>query len=162
MELVAIFLLFLVLAFVVLFVTLPFFQRQRIGSAENDQEYSSLQAERDRLLTALEELDFDQSLGKIPAEDYPMQRSGLLQKGAAVLRQLDLLSPKRANQPDERFLYDSTISQITSPLSDNDLEDLLSKRRNNRKEKNAGFCPRCGKPVLKSDVFCTTCGSPLK
>ncbi len=31
--------------------------------------------------TALQELDFDFNLNKIPAEDYPVQRAELLQKG---------------------------------------------------------------------------------
>src|SRR3989304_4993888 len=53
-----------------------------------DHKRSALLAERDRVLTALQELDFDQALGKIPAEDYPEQRTALMTSGAAVLLQL--------------------------------------------------------------------------
>lgn len=43
--------------------------RKKLDST--DHVRSSLLAERDRLITALQELEFDQALGKIPEEDYP-------------------------------------------------------------------------------------------
>jgi NADH pyrophosphatase NudC (nudix superfamily) len=46
-------------------------------------------------------------------------------------------------------------------VSDDDLEDLIAARRAARKEKSAGFCPKCGKPVLRSDRFCPSCGKPI-
>jgi hypothetical protein len=162
MEPVAIFLLLIVLAFIVLFVTRPFFERQRFQAAESSHEFSFLLAERERLLTALQELDFDQTLGKIPAEDYPTQRATLLQKGAEVLRQLDALTPGTAIQTGRKGPRSFSSPTPTAPLSDDDLEDLLAKRRNTRKDKTAGFCPKCGKPALQSDVFCPFCGSTLK
>jgi hypothetical protein len=162
MEPVALFMLVILLSLIVLFVTRPFFNRRRVHSAENDQEKSSLLAERERLLTALQELDFDQSLGKIPAEDYPTQRAVLLQKGAEVLRQLDMLSPEvKYKKVMVNKGLTGDINQDAS-ITDDDLEDLLAKRRSSRKDKTAGFCPICGKPVLLSDVFCPACGNTLK
>jgi hypothetical protein len=91
--------LFLVLAlavFVVLFVGQPFFQKTskarvqaQADDLEREHQVSSLLAERDRVLNALQELDFDYALGKVPPEDYPQQRAVLLKSGAEVLRQLD-------------------------------------------------------------------------
>lgn len=162
MEPVAIFLLLIVLALIVIFVTRPFFKRRRVHAAEGSRGLSSLLAERERLLTALQELDFDQTLGKIPAEDYPTQRAALLQKGAEVLRQLDALTPGAARSGDGIEQTVDFAVEPPLPLSDDDLEDLLSKRRNKQKDKTAGFCPKCGKPVLQSDVFCPSCGSTLK
>jgi len=162
MEPAAIFLLLIVLTFIVLFVTRPFFERRRVRAAESSHELSFLLAERERLLTALQELDFDQTLGKIPAEDYPAQRAALLQKGAEVLRQLDALTPGAARQAGGKVPRADSAPKPTAPLSDDDLEDLLAKRRNARKDKTAGFCPKCGKPVLQSDVFCPSCGITLK
>ena len=162
MEVAAIILLLIVLAFIVLFVARPFFERRHVRAAENDHELSFLMAERERLLTALQELDFDQSLGKIPAEDYPTQRTAILQKGADVLRHLDALGPDTSDLADRKVLGGDKAPEPTAPLSDDELEDLLAKRRNARKEKTAGFCPKCGKPVLQSDVFCPTCGITLK
>lgn len=161
MEPAAIFLLLIVLAFIVLFVTRPFFERRRVRAAESSHELMFLVVERERLLNALQELDFDQTLGKIPAEDYPAQRAVLLQKGAEVLRQLDALTPGTCRQTGGNVHLADCSPKPTAPLSDDDLEDLLAKRRRSRKEKTAGFCPKCGKPVLQSDVFCPSCGSTL-
>lgn len=52
-----------------------------------------LQAERDAVLTALRDLDFDYSTGKITAEDHGAQRAALVQRGVQVLRALDTQSP---------------------------------------------------------------------
>jgi hypothetical protein len=92
--------LFLVLALAVivaLYIGRPFFLNigqepaGQLESAAHDREHqvSTLLAERDRVLNALQELDFDYALGKIPAEEYPQQRAVLLKSGADVLRQLD-------------------------------------------------------------------------
>lgn len=145
-----------------LFVTRPFFERRRLHAAENNHELSFLLAERETLLTALQELDFDQSLGKIPAEDYPTQRAAILQKGVDVLRQLDALGSDTAKRDDGNVQRGDHAPKPTAPLSDDDLEDMLAKRRGARKDKTAGFCPKCGKPILQSDVFCPSCGGTLK
>jgi NADH pyrophosphatase NudC (nudix superfamily) len=49
---------------------------------------------------------------------------------------------------------------INAP-SDEDLEDLISRRRTIRQQKTAGFCPNCGKPIFQSDQFCPSCGQIL-
>jgi hypothetical protein len=162
MEPVALFLLVILLGLIVLFVTRPFFKRRNARTAESNREKSSLLAERERLLTALQELDFDQSLGKIPAEDYPIQRALLLQKGAEVLRQLDTLTLESARGKLRIDQSQPNVPETITFFTDDDLEDLLAKRRNTRKDKAAGFCPKCGKPILQSDVFCPACGNTLK
>ena len=90
MELSAIFLLLAVLILVSIYLYSPFIARTR-RVADEEQEISSLMAERDRVINSLQELDFDHNLGKIPDEDYPTQRAELLQKGAEVLRKLAAL-----------------------------------------------------------------------
>jgi hypothetical protein len=162
MEPAAIFLLLILLAIIVFFVTRPFFKRQQARPDEGNTGLSSLLAERERLLTALQELDFDQTLGKIPAEDYPSQRAALVKKGAEVLRQLDAIKPGLGKSNQGKVTKGTDEIKQALPLSDDDLEDILSKRRNIRKDKTAGFCPTCGKPVLVSDIFCPSCGSTLK
>jgi hypothetical protein len=126
-------------------------------------------AERDRVISSLQELDFDYNLGKVPAEDYPAQRGELLQKGADILRKLDELQPAAASPLDaESRLEEAAAARradsstpATAPLSDDDLESLIASRRKERKEKSAGFCPRCGQPVLVADRFCPSCGRSL-
>jgi predicted amidophosphoribosyltransferase len=38
---------------------------------------------------------------------------------------------------------------------------MIAARRKEHKSKSAGFCPKCGKPVLADDKFCPSCGKAL-
>jgi hypothetical protein len=162
MEPVAIFLLLISLFLVLLFVTRPFFQGQPHHKALGNQELSFLLAERESLLTALQELDLDQSLGKIPSDDYPTQRKALLQKGADILRKLDAVADSPAGQTGKKSTQGKNTTNLLAGVTDDDLEDMLARRRNGLKNKTAGFCPQCGNPIQQSDVFCPTCGRSLK
>ena len=138
----------------------------RIRSAvqKGEQEHSSLMAEKERILTALRDLDFDNQLGKIPAEDYAGQRSELLQHGAGVLKQLDLLEGKNPEQTNGQNKEVQVNNRRVGSLSkeENDvLEDMIALHRNSHKDKAAGFCPGCGKPVHKTDQFCPRCGRAI-
>ena len=177
MELGAILLILALSLLVAFFVSQPFFERRamKLVSPEEHQ-VSMLMAERDRLINALQELDFDHTLGKIPAEDYPLMRADLLRQAADALRRLDELTPassKAARKPvtaEEQVeaevaarRTDAAISGQNAALAtqDDDIEELIAARRAARKEKTAGFCSKCGKPLLKSDKFCPSCGNPI-
>jgi len=170
------FLLLALLILIAVFVSRPFLERQPSATLQEEHAASSLLAERDRILTALQELDFDHALGKIPAEDYPLQRSSLLQRGAAILRHLDALTPSpspasgRGESAEDRLeaaiatrLADATTESASATgTTDEDLEALIAKRRASLKDKAAGFCPKCGRPIWSSDSFCPQCGYALK
>jgi len=172
MEIGSFFLVLAVMVAVGLFVGQPFFERggRRRSSAEA-HEVSALMAERDRVVNALQELDFDFQLNKIPAEDYPTQRAELLKKGADVLKNLDALtnSYPASNGKGATDRIESAVaarradlaSAASEPRTDDDVEALIASRRKARKEKSGGFCPRCGKPVLASDRFCPHCGKSI-
>jgi len=181
MQIGAVFLTLSVSLVVALYIIQPFRQRRR-NMAGEAHELSSLMAERDRVINALQELDFDFNLNKIPAEEYPAQRAELLQKGADILKKLDALTPNHALSGVEGSHPASTngtaVDQIEtavasrradtsaarSPASardDRDVEALVAARRKVRKEKSGGFCPRCGKAVLVSDRFCPHCGKSI-
>ena len=188
--------LFLVLALAVavaLFIGRPFLAQNQsepneAAAAEDLLEHrrSTLLAERDQVLGTLQELEFDYTLGKIPAEDYPVQRTELLKKGSYVLRQLDALQP---NLQQNSSVEDRIEAEVASRRADavqtyagetnageqvavgvvekpaarakDEVEDLIASRRRQRQEKAAGFCPHCGRPVSKSDKFCSKCGATL-
>ena len=167
MELGAIFLVLAVTLAVGLFISQPFFQRRSRRITADVHELSALMAERDRVVNALQELDFDYNLKKIPAEDYPAQRAELLQKGAEVLKRLDALasSPEKGGESAEARMEKAAAarradmsSAPSEPRTDDDMEALIASRRKARKEKSGGFCPRCGKPMLVTDRFCPHCG----
>jgi hypothetical protein len=155
MELGTIFLILGVLVIVIVFVAQPFTTHWR-ARAQSSHEISALLAERERAINALLELDADNSIGKIPAEEYSSQRASLVRKGADILRQLDEIQ-KVQPVPDKGTIK-PVLAETSNAPSDEDLEDLIYKRRTMRQLKTAGFCSNCGKPVSKSDQFCPSCG----
>lgn len=187
MDIGSIFLILALLILVALFISRPFFEqatsKANAMTVQEEHDYSSLLAERDRILNALQELDFDYVLGKIPDEDYPAQRAFLLQKGAEVLKKLDeIQSPgtlegeddldarieaaiarRRADAARTDGGPSSQAVAVAAPPFDpeDDIEVMLANRRRQQKEKLGGFCPQCGGPVRKSDRFCPKCGAGL-
>jgi hypothetical protein len=187
----SIFLVLAVLVLVGLYLYAPFTTGERGTRAGESHEVSALKAERDRVINSLQELDFDHSLGKIPAEDYPEQRAALLQKGADILRELDQIAsltptpilgasplPFRADvaswERDQgrgrtaEFRIEKAAaagradsSAKISQFADEEIESMIAARRKEHKGKSAGFCPKCGNPVLVSDRFCPSCGKSL-
>ena len=169
MELGSILLLLAILILTALFVARPFLENRRmLAVSAEEQELSSLMAERDRLITTLQELDFDQTLGKIPADDYPAMRAELMQQAASVLRKLDAFQAAQSAPTDAESRIEAVIAarradaaaHSASPNLETDdmLEERIASRKAARKEKSAGFCSKCGKPVLRSDRFCPHCG----
>jgi hypothetical protein len=154
---------------VVLYIVAPLMAPMRRLRKGESLQVSALKAERDRVVNALQELDFDHNLGKIPPEDYPIQRAALLQKGADILRQLDELSSvaSPAGEVESRIEEAAaagradSVEPVFAPPSDEDLESMIAARRKEHKSKSAGFCPKCGKSVLVSDKFCPSCGKSL-
>lgn len=174
MELGAFFLVIALALAVVFFVAQPFMERGGRRMPAEAQDVSALMAERDRIVNALQELDFDYKLSKIPEEDYPVQRAELLAKGTEILKRLDALRPSAGGKETgpERAAADrieaaiaARRADLSSPpvaaRDDDDVEALIASRRTNRKDKSGGFCPRCGKPVLASDRFCPHCGKSI-
>ena len=175
MDIGSIFLILAVLIPVVIFVARPLMERKATAVTIEEHEYSALLAERDRILNALQELEFDYTLGKIPEAQYPAQRASLMRYGADLLRQIDEYEGQSASSIDDRL--EAAIAErkaasvtATSPAvvvdPDDELEALISARRraqkSNGQDKTGGFCPQCGNCVQESDRFCPKCGNALK
>lgn len=170
----------IVIVLVVLFVTQPLMRRWRMRT-EGNPVLSSLLAERDRVLNSLKELEFDNSLGKIPVETYPQQRLSLVQQGAEILRKLDQLTPPvqapvtslptRQEDPVEAILSARRL-KLSSGASKNEAEDepkdkdeaerLIASRRKIRPVTSGKFCSHCGRALLITDRFCPGCGQPVQ
>jgi hypothetical protein len=162
MDLAAVLFLIALLLAVSLYLVTPLMNNRLGRVTEETQEVSSLLAERERLLNALQELDFDFKLGKIPEEDYPEQRAELLQRGADILKRLDALAPSRPPVTSRQGISGTPGAGQAAALNDDEIESMLAARRKARNTKSAGFCPRCGKPVLITDQFCPNCGKALQ
>ena len=168
MEIAAILLTLGVIVLVGLYLYAPLLERQGYRVTLEEHELSALLAERDRVVNSLQELDFDFKLGKIPEGDYPTQRTALLQKGADILRSIDSFSPQADPSQDTESRIEKAVaarradaSNTQAEINDDDLESMIVSRRKSHKNKSAGFCPKCGKPVMASDKFCPSCGKSL-
>lgn len=170
MDIGSIFLILAVLVPVVLYIARPLMERRATAITIEEHDYSALLAERDRILNAVQELDFDHALGKIPDEVYPAQRANLMRKGAEILRQIDeyeSVSEGTIPLADDRI--EAAIAdrrKVALPADpDDELEALIANRRRSQKEndqpKTGGFCPQCGNCVQETDRFCPKCGESL-
>lgn len=147
----------------------PFLGHQAAIASQHDRERSALLAEREQVLDALQELDFDFTLGKIAEADYPAQRAVLLQRGANVLQQLDDLDakkPGRAVSDDvERAIADRRKSVNGGPrqpvAADDEVERLIAARKRELAGRPGGFCHQCGQAIQLSDKFCSKCGASV-
>lgn len=146
------------------YVALPFLdERQVTGKvlrSELEQRRSFLLAERERILSALQELELDEKLGKLPEGEYEQQRVKWLLAGEAVLQSLQEINASVLDNSSTGDLVATSSASADGKLDE--LEQLIAQRRQARSEKSGGFCPACGKPVQKSDRFCARCGASLK
>jgi hypothetical protein len=169
MDIGSIFLILAVLVPVVLYIARPLMERSATSVTVEEHEYSALLAERDRILNAVQELDFDHTLGKIPDEEYPTQRANLMRSGAEVLRQIDEYesdSPVSTSTADDRIEAAIAARRVTLAIDpDDELETLIANHRRSKKEndlpESGGFCPQCGNCVQETDSFCPKCGESL-
>ena len=178
MDIGAIFFTLAVITLVGMYIGQPYIQRRGRRATQEDHEVSALMAEYDRAVNTLQELDFDNALGKIPAEDYPRQRAELLAEGADLLRKLDAITlSSSSNGRSGRSMgrdaesrmeaavasrrADASANRAAAAIDDDDLESMIASRRKSHKEKSAGFCPKCGKPIMVSDRFCPSCGKAI-
>jgi hypothetical protein len=181
MDIGSIFLILAILLLVGVYIARPFFDHKSTSVGSEERMYSSLLAERDRILAALQELDADHAMGKIPEEDYPSQRASLLKRGADILRAMETQQGRKDSGRDHSKLKAAVASASTgapgaaaangkgsAPAAagggdaDDELEVLIASRRRTRPEKAAGFCPQCGGTLQKSDSFCPKCGAGVK
>ncbi|MGD8456317.1 MAG: zinc ribbon domain-containing protein [Anaerolineales bacterium] len=144
MDIGSILLILALAVFVCAFVYQPFRVRQSAPLSQYESSLSPLLAERERILDALVELDFDHELGKVPENIYGLQRNRLLQMGADVLRRIDELQSEASLEVDDP------------------LEAMIAARRKSRKSTGKGqICHACGEKVKAGDRFCANCGADL-
>lgn len=180
MDIGSIFLVLGLFILVALYIGKPLLEKKSIAVSQEEQDLSALLAEKDRMVTTLQELEFDHLLGKIPEEDYPTLRASMMQRGADLLRRIDEFQPPARTLVAEdrleaainarRLATTQAVAQTKTSarnggngvrVPDDDLERMIANRRRSRQEKAGGFCPKCGSVVQQSDRFCPKCGASL-
>jgi hypothetical protein len=155
MEIGSILILLAILLPVIAYLAQPILTGQGMAVSKRDRRLSTLEAERERLLSYIQEMDMDFTMGKIAPEDYEAERSVKLTQGAEILRQIDALTGKkgarqpRAADPVERSL-------------ETELETRVASMRKVRDEKISQYCAQCGGEIYGSDRFCSACGAEVE
>ncbi len=140
------------LAVVTAYIVRPLLERRGQGVSDEDHEVSVLLAERDRVLSSLQDLDMDFSMDKILQEDYKRQRQELVKEGARILRRLDELESQDGVSAETAKVH-SLEAEIEA--------EIAALRRSRDGQEGRHFCPACGRGVQAEDRFCTHCGEPL-
>lgn len=157
MDIGSIFIILAIVIVTVAYISKPLVDKSGYAVTESDRRTSALQAQRDQILTVLQELDMDHAMGKVEGQDYESQRSVLVSRGAAVLKELDLLS---GDTP----LGEAHVEQAdfaTKALEDQ-IEAAISQMRTGDGEVDSNFCPQCGTKLVSGDQFCSNCGAAIK
>jgi rRNA maturation endonuclease Nob1 len=129
------FIAFLLALLVGAFIARPFMNPA--SAARPTAEAEALHTEREAVLTALRDLDFDHTTGKIADADYAPQREALVARGVALLQQLE--------------------AQPAAPFTDEALETEIRAAR-----QHIRACPQCHAPASPADKFCAKCGAALR
>jgi len=129
----------------------PFFMETTSQLTKRPEKFDSLLAEKERLLSSIEDLDLEFELDKISPQEHTRSRDLLLTEAADVLRQLD-----KYTKPAK------TKKQVPAPLEvDDELEKMITARRQELTAEKSKLCPNCGKTVQEGDQFCSFCGGAL-
>ncbi len=152
--------------FVLAYVLRPLAGSARGVDSNSGRRLSDLQAERDRILDSILEIDMDHAMGKVPDEDYHRLRQILAREGAEILSKIDerqILS--RGSEPETLvnsqtqgdMELEAAIAQLRSGSS-KDAPQL----RSGASEPEGGACPECGEVILPEDRYCAKCGAALE
>lgn len=164
MDIGSILILVAMVVFVGAFVLRPLRDQRSVTVREDDHQLSHLLAERDRLLNALMELDFDHDMGKISEEAYPGQRASMVENAASVLKQLDELQGGSGAPSDQLEAVIAARKGEKAVDLDDPLEAKIAARRSAKQAPAGGdkFCPNCGSKTIPGDRFCSSCGAVLE
>ncbi len=147
MEPSSIFFMLAIVIVVLLFITQPFYRTS--SPRGNEKQYfeplDETPEEYQTVIRNIRELTADYEQGKLSEADYTAQRQLLEAEGMSLLEQQKLVKK---------------TSSVKKQSVDREIEEMIHKRRKVREEQTAGFCPKCGKPIQKSDQFCPSCGEP--
>ncbi len=137
---------------------------------------ASLADQREAILTALRDLDFDYEVGTVTEEDYTSLRQSLLAKAAAIMTQIE--QEQATVQADFETHIEAEIlaarqnlngGRVTRSVAETDrvcptcsrvplADDLYCRGCGTHL---APACPECGQTVAPADRFCVSCGFEL-
>ncbi|MCI0649998.1 MAG: zinc ribbon domain-containing protein [Chloroflexi bacterium] len=130
-----------------------------------ENERASFAEREAAALAELRDLEFDQRLGKLAAEDYRELRTQLARRAVAALKAVEAAhETKGARELDE--LIEQEIANLRrawrQPVADSSLPNGLPPAiQPAGTGKRQSACPACGQAVEPDDRFCVACGAAL-
>ena len=148
MEAGSVFSLLAMLVVILLIITQPFYRKSSGADHEGASRPKAVSHEEEyrNILKEMRELKSDFKAGKLSEQDYGIQRKIMEDRAVHLLKEMS--DPSAA---------DPTTSRSATQ---HDIEEMVYERRMEREEQTSGFCPKCGRPMQKSDLFCPSCGEP--
>ena len=154
------------------FVVLPFFKRKfervshEVGSRNPiEEELRRLNSEKESVYSALKEIDFDYSTGKLSKEDYDELENKYKTQAVALLKEIDSLGGKSYILDLDKEIEKEirTIRRTkTEPTDDEEIEkEILNARQFRVLEDSRLICSVCGNEYKSDDRFCSKCGARL-
>ncbi|MCH7609084.1 MAG: zinc ribbon domain-containing protein [Chloroflexi bacterium] len=152
--------------FVLAYVLRPLAGSAPSGDNGSAQRLSALQAERDRVLDSIQEIDMDHVMGKVPEEDYHRLRQALAREGAEILRKIDESQNQDSGPEAQRAEEVLATREIELEAAIAQLRGKGPNAASREKLEVSGpkteLCPDCGQVIFHADRYCAECGASLE
>lgn len=155
----------------VVFVALPFFTKrfevtiQKINSQQNpsEEELTRLNSEKESVYSALKEIDFDYSTGKLSKEDYYELENKYKAQALALLKEIDNIGGKTYIEDlDEEIEKEIRVIRKTELAAEEEIEKEIIQARQSPVLGNSGLiCSVCGNEYKSDYRYCSKCGARL-
>ena len=122
-----------------------------------DSQGETVDDRYEAVLTALRDLDFDHTLGKVAQEDYEPLRQELVAQAADLLAQRDQVGLEA--QPPASVTGEGSVCPACGRIAlpgDEYCSGCGTELAPARPR-----CPQCGRTVIPGDLFCRDCGAGL-
>ncbi|MGQ0794315.1 MAG: zinc ribbon domain-containing protein [Deltaproteobacteria bacterium] len=161
---------------VAVFISLPFIARKSRQGADSDEhgdeplnpvleKLAHLRLERDSLLAAIKEIEFDYSLGKLSVDDFDELLEQYRVQAALASKEIDDvergvgLSTTALDSEIEREVASSRIA--TKPRAKDDADEIEGQILLARESRVVAACPECASVYKPEDRFCSKCGAKV-
>lgn len=153
-----------------LFVVLPFFKKRFEKNSQEtgfqnpvEEKVRRLNSEKESVYSALKEIDFDYSTGKLSKEDYDELEKKYKSQAVALLKEIDNIGGKSYTLDlDEEIEREIRAVRKIELTDDEEIEKEIIKVRQSRVLEDSGLtCSVCGNRYKSNDSFCSKCGARL-
>lgn len=143
----------------VAYVSLPFRQKQR-KITNSSKAHNQPQGQREVVLAALRDLDFDFKTGKVSEEDYRPLRAQLMAEAAQYME----AEKKGDDQLEEMIRARRTVQQPGLRCQECESPIQAGQRFCSKcgSAVNHDLCASCGKTIQAGDLFCSSCGNKIQ